>query len=100
MLEEAKQKTTYNWMLVTVGVISFFFILLLSANLKELVDLATILSFLIAPVIAWINYKVITSKQISEEFRPGKKLLLLAKSGLVFLTAFAVVYVIVYFFMP
>ena len=98
--KEAKQKTTYNWMLVTVGVISFFFILLLSANLKELVDLATILSFLIAPVIAWINYKVITSKQISEEFRPGKKLLLLAKSGLVFLTAFAVVYVIVYFFMP
>ena len=97
--KNAKPKVTYTWMMITVAVISFFFILLLAANLKDLVDLATILSFLIAPVIALINYKVITSKQITEEFRPGKKLMVLAKSGIVFLTAFAIVYVIVYFFM-
>jgi len=97
--KEADPKDTYNWMMITVSVVSFFFILLLAANLKELVDLATIISFLIAPVIALINYRVITSKQISEEFKPGKRLLLLAKSGIVFLSAFAIVYVVVYFFM-
>ncbi len=97
--KEAKPKVTYNWMMIAVAVISFFFILLLAANLKDLVDLATILSFLIAPIIALINYKVITSKQITEEFKPGKKLMILAKSGIVFLSAFAIVYVVVYFFM-
>ncbi len=97
--QSAKPKVTYNWMMITVAVISFFFILLLAANLKDLVDLATILSFLIAPVIAVINYKVIRSKQISEEYKPGRNLMLLAKSGIVFLSAFAIVYVVVYFFM-
>ncbi|MFY0594018.1 NRAMP family divalent metal transporter [Roseivirga sp.] len=97
--KEANPKRTYNGMILTVSAISFLFILLLAANLKDLVDLATIISFLIAPVIALINYRVITSKQIGEEFRPSKRLLLLAKSGIVFLSVFAIVYVIVYFFM-
>ena len=85
--------------MVIVSAISFLFILLLSANLKDLVDLATTLSFVIAPVIAIINYRVITSKQIPEEYKPGKKLLLLAKSGIVFLTVFAIIYIVVYFFL-
>jgi Mn2+/Fe2+ NRAMP family transporter len=96
--KEAGVRNTYNWMMITVAVVSFFFILLLSSNLKDLVDLATILSFLIAPVIAWINYRVIMSDQIAPEYRPGKKLVWLARSGLVFLTVFALIYVIVFFF--
>lgn len=95
--KNAGVRSTYTWMMTTVSVVSFFFILLLSSNLKDLVDLATTLSFLIAPVIAIINYKVITSDQISLEYRPGKKLLLLAKSGIVFLSVFAVIYIVVYF---
>ena len=96
--KNAGVRTTYTWMMLTVAVVSFFFILLLSSNLKDLVDLATILSFLIAPVIALINYRVIFSKQIAPEFRPGKSLTWLARSGLVFLTVFALIYVYVYFF--
>ena len=96
-LPKAKAKNTYNWLMLTVAIVSFVFILALSANLKDLVDLATIMSFLIAPVIAVINYRVITSKQITEEYKPGRKLLLLAKSGIVFLTVFALIYVIVFF---
>ena len=90
--KKAGVRATYTWMMVTVAGVSFFFILLLSSNLKELVDLATILSFLIAPVIAFINYRVITSKQIEPEYRPGKGLLVLAQSGIAFLTLFAVLY--------
>ncbi|MCE7992721.1 MAG: divalent metal cation transporter [Roseivirga sp.] len=97
--KNAGVRTTYTWMMVTVAVVSFFFILLLSSNLKDLVDLATILSFLIAPVIALINYRVITSKQIAPEYQPGTKLIWLARSGIVFLSVFAVIYVVVYFFL-
>ena len=96
--KQAGVRTTYTWMMVTVAVVSFFFILLLSSNLKDLVDLATILSFLIAPVIAFINYRVITSKQIEPEYQPGKGLLWLSRSGIVFLTVFALIYAYVFFF--
>ncbi len=97
--KKADAKNTYKWMMIIVSAISFLFILLLSSNLKDLVDLATTLSFVIAPVIAIINYRVITSKQIPDDYKPGKKLLLLAKSGIVFLTVFAVIYIAVYFFL-
>lgn len=96
--KNAGVRTTYTWMMATVVVVSFFFILLLSSNLKDLVDLATILSFLIAPVIAFINYRVITSKQIEPEYRPSKGLLWLSRSGIVFLTVFALIYAYVFFF--
>ncbi|MFT6054442.1 MAG: Mn2+/Fe2+ NRAMP family transporter [Roseivirga sp.] len=95
--KKASERSAYNWMMVIVAAVSFLFILLLSSNLRDLVDLATTLSFIIAPVIALINYRVITSDQVSEEFRPGKKLLLLAKSGIVFLIVFAIIYIIVFF---
>jgi Mn2+/Fe2+ NRAMP family transporter len=95
--KKTNERTAYTWMMVVVAGISFLFILLLSSNLKDLVDLATTLSFVIAPLIAIINYRVITSDQISQEYRPGKKLLLLAKSGIVFLTVFAIIYIVVFF---
>ena len=96
--KNAGVRSTYTWMMVVVAAVSFLFISLLSANLKDLVDLATTLSFVIAPIIALINYRVITSKQIPEGYKPGKKLLALAKSGIVFLSVFAIIYIVVYFF--
>ena len=90
-------KTLYTIMMVVVAVISFFFILRLSANLKDLVDLATTLSFVIAPVIAYINYRVIMSDQIEDEFKPKPWLKNLAIVGLIFLTVFALIYIGVYF---
>jgi len=95
--KEAGVRTTYTWMMATVAIISFFFILLLSSNLKDLVDLATTLSFVIAPVIAFINYKVIMSDQIEAEYRPKPWLKNLAIAGLIFLTIFALIYMAVYF---
>ena len=86
-------KTLNTIMMIIVAVISFVFILLLSANLKDLVDLATTLSFVIAPVIAYINYRVIMSDQLTAEFRPKPWLKNLAIVGLMFLTVFALIYV-------
>ena len=97
LFKNVSVRSAYTGMMATVAIVSFLFILLLSANLKELVDLATILSFLIAPVIAFINYRVITSTQISSEYQPGEPLRWLAKSGIAFLTVFTIIYVLVYF---
>ena len=64
-------------------------------SLKQLVDLATIVSFVIAPLAGYLNYKVIYSKEVGEEFRPPKWLKNLAVAGLVFLTTFTLIYFVV-----
>ena len=94
--EEANERL-YRGAMILVSMGAFIFIWQLAANLKQLVDLATTFSFVIAPVIAWINYKVIMSKQIKAEDKPPKWLKILAISGLIFLSVFAVIYIIVYF---
>ena len=93
---ESPQKL-YRVLMVVVSIGAFVFIWLLAANLKQLVDLATTFSFVVAPIIAWINYKVIISDQIDTEHRPPRWLKTLAISGLVFLSIFAIIYIIAYF---
>ncbi len=94
---DARPERLYRILMVVVSVGAFIFIWQLAANLKQLVDLATTFSFVVAPLIAWINYKVIMSDQIDAEHRPPKWLKTLAISGLIFLSVFAVIYIVVYF---
>lgn len=95
--ENANKTKLYRWAMLIVSVGAFIFIWQLAANLKDLVDLATTFSFIVAPVIAWINYKVIMGKQIKAEDKPPQWLKILAISGLIFLTVFALIYIVVYF---
>ena len=67
-------------------------------DLRSLVDLATTISFIIAPVAAILNYKVILSKEVAEEFRPPFWLKSLAIAGICFLSAFTLVYFYIIFF--
>ena len=64
-------------------------------SLKRLVDLATVVSFLIAPLAGFLNYKVIFSKEISDAFRPPQWLRFLAIAGMVFLGVFTIYYIYV-----
>lgn len=61
-------------------------------QLKTLVDLATTLSFLVAPVIAYWNLRLVTREDFPPEARPGKGLQAWAWMGLLFLSAFSGVY--------
>ena len=61
-------------------------------NLKSLVDLATTISFVIAPLAAILNYKVIFSSEVPEDKVPPKWLKNLAKAGIVFLSVFTLIY--------
>jgi len=66
-------------------------------NLKELVDFATVLSFLIAPVIAVFNFRLVTGKHLPKESQPSMLLKLLSFAGIIFLSGFAIVFVITRF---
>lgn len=81
----------YVWILLT-AVGGYLVISQFLNDLKSLVDLATIASFVIAPLAAFLNYKVIFSKDVSKEMQPKLWLKWLAIAGLIFLIAFTLVY--------
>lgn len=85
-------KRSYLLWITIVAVGGYLVISQFLNNLKSLVDLATTLSFVIAPLAAYLNYRVIFSKDVKQEFLPPKWLKNLALAGLVFMILFALVY--------
>jgi Mn2+/Fe2+ NRAMP family transporter len=73
---------------ISIVIINFF-----SESLKTLLDFATIMSFLAAPVFAFINYKVVTSKFMKKEMQPPKWLKILSWIGIIFLVAFSLIFI-------
>jgi Mn2+/Fe2+ NRAMP family transporter len=82
-----------GWVVVQAG-LGLAIIALLSGQLKTLVDLATTLSFLTAPVLAYINYRVITGPTTPVHARPGKAMRAFSVGSLVFLGVFSVAFLV------
>jgi Mn2+/Fe2+ NRAMP family transporter len=61
-------------------------------SMIQMVTIATVLSFLMAPVMAWLNLKVVTGKQMPSEARPGMFLKILSWVGIGFLIVFTVIF--------
>ncbi len=57
-------------------------------DLKKLIDLATILSFITAPFLGLLSYRAVVAPWVPEQYRPGRKLRLLAQVGIAFLGLF------------
>jgi len=62
-------------------------------SLKQLVDLATVVSFVIAPLAGYLNYRVILAPEVGEKFSPPPWLKGLAIAGLIFLSTFTLIFV-------
>lgn len=62
------------------------------AAFKALVDLATSLSFLTAPALAWLNHRAIHAPEVPAELRPSRALSAWSVSGIVFSAGFAAWY--------
>ena len=87
----SNNKNFYNiiiWLLI-IG--SIFIIYFFGSKLKQLVDLATTISFLIAPFVAIANYLLVT-KYINENMQPKKWLRVLAIMGIVYLVGFSLLF--------
>lgn len=73
-------------------VIAFF-----QDKMKHLVDLATTVSFLIAPIIAAMNWKLVNGNALAPHQKPGKWMNLWALFGFIFLVFFSIWYVLEFF---
>jgi Mn2+/Fe2+ NRAMP family transporter len=99
MRKKQEKKSDYLlWLvLITLGgmlIISFFM-----ASFNQLIGLATTISFLIAPIIAFLNYRLVFSNHLQENQKPGRAMHVLALAGIGFLSLFSLalgVYFIVY----
>jgi hypothetical protein len=57
-----------------------------------LVALATFISFVLAPIVGYMNLRNVMSADLPATLRPGKPLQLLTYAGIIFLSLFAAYY--------
>lgn len=90
--EERRRRDAFLLMPVVAGlglvVIAFFL-----TGMRLLVDVATVLAFLAAPLLAWLNYRVVRGPKVPPEHRPGRVLTALTWVGLAFLVGFGLLWV-------
>lgn len=67
---------------------------LFAGNLHRMVDLATILGFLTAPVLGYLNLRAVTAPHVPEAYRPGPVLRTFSYLGLALLAGTAVVFIV------
>ncbi len=90
--DRLQNRREYNWSLALVAIGALVIVIPFGASLKALVDLATSISFLIAPVIAIANFRLVSSRRLPADARPGKFMRTLSYLGIAFLSGFALLY--------
>jgi Mn2+/Fe2+ NRAMP family transporter len=65
--------------------------------MKALVDFATIIAFVTSPIIAILNYLVVTSKTFPKEHHPSLLLKILSWLGIIYFIGFSVYFLFVSF---
>lgn len=86
------EETRYAYLLIGVSAGSLLLLIFLGDRFRFLIDLATTMSFLTAPVLAFMNHKLIHQAEVENQFRPKPWLYLLSVCGITFLSVFALIY--------
>ena len=97
LVQATKFRKTYLILLVSLAVGSLIVVIPFGSNLRELVDFATAVSFLIAPIIAIFNYRLVTGKYLSKQGQPPAWLKGLGIAGIAFLIGFAIFFIVTRF---
>lgn len=94
--DEKKKSLFYKLSLIVLALGSYLIIVSLAGKqgFKALVDTATTISFVISPVIAMINFKLVQEKYIGKENTPGVFKKWLSYAGILFLTLFSIIYLL------
>ena len=82
---------TVYWVLLLIAG-TLVIIVFLAKSMGYMVNFATTLSFVTAPVLAWLNFKVVTDSHMPVDARPGRILKFISWLGIIFLIGFTLVY--------
>ncbi len=86
------KKNPYSLVVLILSLINLSIILFLSGSMGEIVAIATLASFVFAPLIGYMNHALIFSSQTPKADQPSALMKILSWSGIVFLGAFALYY--------
>ncbi len=89
-----RHKLNLYWFWITIVSLGALILLhYFTASMKTMVDLATTLSFITAPALAYMNLRVVLAPHVAQKYRPGPWLQLWAVVGIIFLTLFTLFYI-------
>lgn len=88
-----KEIKTYKFWLIFVLAGGYIVINNFLGNFKALVDLATVISFIIAPLIAIVNFKLVLSVDLTPAEKPNLFIRTLSVLGIVYLLSFSLLFV-------
>lgn len=82
----------YTTAIILISLVSVAVIYGLSANMGLIIAIATAVSFVLAPIVGYMNLKNVTSDDMDKIFHPSKELQLLTYIGILFLTLLSLYY--------
>lgn len=94
---ESKTRLQYWAWLLALAIGAVLILAVFARSLTDMVDLATTLSFLGTPLLAFFNHRAMTSKDIPAEHKPARWLVVLSWAGVAFWSVFALVFVTTWF---
>lgn len=89
---EKRGSSIYFTSMIVVASVALAIITFLQSGIKTMMDIATTLSFLTTPVLAYINHRVVMSRDMPPEFRPARSMRRLSRTGILFWSVFALFY--------
>ena len=91
-------RTNFAVGVILLALINFIVLASFGANMGKLVALATFVSFVVAPIIGYMNLKNVMSKDIPLQHQPNNGLRILTYLGILFLSCFSLYYFYVVIF--
>lgn len=90
--EKFNAKKYYTAGVIIIAVISIVVLYALGANMGLILAIATAISFVLAPIVGYMNLKNVMSNDIPKKHQPKKRLQLLTYVGILFLSLLAIYY--------
>lgn len=97
LLAPEKKLESKKGFIITLSILligTILFKLQIGDNLGKTVNIATVTSFIIAPLAAFLNFRIMYNSEVKQEYKPNIILKTLAVIGIVFMTTFCIVYLI------
>ena len=88
-----KKISGYNTWILIISIITMIIFVFFESEMGALIKIATILSFITAPIYAIMNYSLVNSDYMPKKFKLSKSMKFYSISGIIFLTIFSIWYI-------
>ena len=88
-----KKISGYNTWILIISIVTMIIFVFFESEMGTLIKIATILSFITAPIYAIMNYSLVNSGYMPKKFKLSKSMKFYSISGIIFLTIFSIWYI-------